>query len=282
MNLKFFNKFRKTKIIILSVLFVFLVYVIWLKIPTASNDRDWAVDQSILPYGVIDEGFVTLYNIRNFSYNSKTDYTVDYYNKTFDLELLDSLWYLVEPFSDFQGAAHTFLSFGFGDEYVVLSVEIRKEKGEKFSPVRALFKQYELMYVFGSEEDIIQLRSNYRLDDVFLYPVKTTKERMKIVFIDAVNRANELSENPEYYHSITNTCMTNLVDHTNAVVPGRVPFLKLGIFMPGYSDKLAYELGILDTDLSYEEIRDYYRINEQAMDINSSVSFSKRIRIFGD
>ena len=47
-NLKFFKRFRKTKIIILSLLFVLLVYIVWLKIPTASNDRDWAVDQMVL------------------------------------------------------------------------------------------------------------------------------------------------------------------------------------------------------------------------------------------
>ena len=106
-------------------------------------------------------------NIRNTTYRSTTDYTPAYYDKTFDLDKLTSVWYIVEPFSNWKGAAHTFLSFGFeDDEYLAISVEIRKEEGEGFSAFKGLFKQYEVIYVIADERDVITVRTNHRRDDV--------------------------------------------------------------------------------------------------------------------
>ena len=272
---------RKVPLYIVSLTFLlFLIYIIWLHASNPSNYRDWSLDQAVLSYAQINENNVTLYNIRNFSYTTTKDYTPNYYNKTFDLDKLDSLWYIVEPFSDFGGTAHTFLSFGFEEEYVALSVEIRKEKGETYSPIKGLFNKYELMYVWGSETDLIKLRSNYRKDEVFLYPVNTTIKRTKDVFIDAIKRTNKLKESPEFYHSITNTCTTNIARHANAAVPKRIPYLKVGMFLPGYSDKLAYNLGIINTTLPYEEIRGHFQINNNANNDSINLPFSQKIRLF--
>ena len=102
-----------------------------------------------------------IHNIRNFAYAPDSRYTPAYYDKTFDLRKLDSVWFIVEHFGDWKGPAHTFLSFGFGEQdYVAVSVEIRKEKGENYSPLKGLLKRYELTYVIGDERDLIKLRTN--------------------------------------------------------------------------------------------------------------------------
>jgi len=130
-----------------------------------SNDREWTVDNSRLPHAEFRGPLVTVQNVRNFSYTSVSDYTPAWYDKTFDLRRLESVWFIVEPFSEWDGPAHTFVSFGFGgNEFVAISVEIRKEKSESFSPWRGLVRQYELAYVVGDERDLIKLRSNYRKD----------------------------------------------------------------------------------------------------------------------
>lgn len=50
--------------------------------------------------------------------------------------------------------AHIMLSFGFaGRDYVAVSIETRKERGESYSRVAGFFKQYELVYVVGGERD---------------------------------------------------------------------------------------------------------------------------------
>ena len=199
--------------------------------------------------------------------------------------LIWEIWcrWIVEPFDDWKGPAHTLLSFGFegesGVEYVAISVEIRKEEGEEFSPWRGLVREYELMYVIGSEDDVIKVRTNFRKDDTYLYPIATDKEKMQWLFLSMLERANELKEQPEFYNTLTSTCTTNIVDHVNDMVEGRIPF-SYKVLLPGYSDELAYDLGLIDTDLSFEEAQDKFRIDElaQEYDEEGNVGFSQWIR----
>lgn len=265
-------------ILIVVVIFINVITIVRV-LRTPSNDRDWNDDQNVLPYADVNGNLVTIHNIRNFSYASTTSYTRNYYDKTFDLEKMRRVWYVVEPFSGIPGSAHTFLSFEFADnQFVSISVEIRKEKGESYNPITGLFNAYELMYVIADERDVVKLRSNYRKDRVYVYPVRTTTDKARALFLDMVLRANHLKDTPEFYNTITNTCTTNIVDHVNKITPHRVPFFNLRILLPANSDKLAYELGLIDTDLPFEAARERYFINPQAEKYATSSDFSVEIR----
>lgn len=255
----------------------FVLICAWLA-ARPSHDRNWTRDQAVLPQAVVDGKLIHIKNIRNFSYRSTTDYAPAYYDKTYDVNKLTSAWYIVEPFSGLEGSAHTFVSFGFeGDEYVAISIEIRKEVGETFSAWKGLLKQYEIMYVIGDERDVVGLRANHRHDDVYVYPIKTTPERMQQVFLSMIDRVNELYEQPEFYNTLTNTCTTNLVAHVNDIFPGRIP-LSYKVLFPGYSDQLAYDGGVIDTTLPFEQIRAKYRINGLAATYADATDFSVKIR----
>lgn len=265
----------RKKYILLAV--VVIILVIWFSI-RPSHNRDWTTDQAVLPYAEIEGDKIHIHNIRNFLYQSTTEYTPAYYDKTFELSKLKRVDYIVEPFSDWEGSAHTFVSFEFeGSEFVSVSIEIRKEKGESFSAWKGLFKQYELMYVIADERDVVKLRSNYRKDQVFVYPIKTTPERAQKMFMEMIARANKLYEKPEFYNTLLNTCTTNLAQHANAIVPGRIP-LSYKVLFPGYSDQLVYDLGLIDTDLPFEQIRARYKINDRAEKYAEDPNFSVKIR----
>lgn len=262
------------------VFFIFVsVLLIWYLMQTPSNDREWSLDQQILPYAsmAVDNDEFEVYNIRNFKYTTTQDYTSDYYNQTYKLSEIETLDYIVEPFGN-MGAAHTFLSFGFANgDYLAISVEIRKEIGESFSPLKGLLRNYELMYVVADERDVLKLRSNYRKHDVYLYPVQTTTETMQKVLVDILNRLNKLKTEPEFYNTLTNTCTTNIVQHANEIVPGRIPF-DWRMLLPEYSDELAYNLGIIDNSVPLEEMRRRHKINDLALKYADSEDFSKMIR----
>ncbi len=269
----------KTFVILFKV-FAFLVFawVIFSLFTPAKKDRDWNTDQAVLPEISVNGNSVQIKNIRNFEYKTTTDYTPGYYDKTFSLDKIKTVDYMVEPFSGNSGAAHTLLSFGFEDgSYVAISVEIRKEKGEKFSPVKGLLRQYELMYVIADERDVIKLRSNYRKDQVFLYPMKATPEQAKTLFLDMLARAQKLQDKPEMYNTLTNTCTTNIVDHVNKLSPNRVSWNR-DVLFPATSDKYAYDLGLINTDLSFDEARKKFNINKRAEKYADSPQFSKMIR----
>ena len=65
--------------------------------------------------------------------------------------------------------------------------------------------------------------------------------------------------------------------HVNKISPNRIPF-DFRVLAPGYSDKLAYDLDLIDTKLSFEDAREFYKINELAEKYANSNDFSTKIR----
>lgn len=266
------------KLILWAIAIIVIAYIALIIIVRPSNDRDWTVDQAVLPSAEINGNLVSIKNIRNFSYTSTHDYTPGYYDATFDLSKIKNVYFVVEPFSGYVGAAHTFLSFEFGgDRFVSISVEIRKEKGESFSAVKGVLRQYELTYVIADERDVVKLRSNHRKDKVFVYPIITTPEKMRAVFVSMIERANKLNEKPEFYNTLVSNCTTNLAKHVNEITPGRVSW-NITYLLPENSDKYVYDVGLIDNTLPFDETRTAHYINDIAEKFADSPDFSLKIR----
>jgi hypothetical protein len=188
-----------------------------------------------------------------------------------------SVDFIVEPFKSI-GAAHTFLSFGFDDEtYLAISIEIRKEQGEAFSPWKGILRQYELMYVIADERDVVGLRANYRKDNVYLYPTSATREEAKALLIDMLTRASTISETPEFYNTLTNNCTTNIVRHINTLRTDKILWDHRMLF-PEDSDELAQELGFIAQDMTIDATREKHLINEKVLLFAGDSEFSKKIR----
>ena len=148
----------------------FALVLAWWFTLQPSNERDWQPDVAVLPYADINGNQVTLHNIRNCDYRTETDFDVQYYDKTFDLDKLRTAdLYMVYWGSPHM--AHTMVSFGFeGGDYVCFSIETRKQKGQGYSAIKGLFRQFELIYIVGDERDLVRLRTNYRQgEEVYLF-----------------------------------------------------------------------------------------------------------------
>jgi hypothetical protein len=117
-----------------------------------------------------------------------------YYDRTFDLRRLDRVD-LVAAYWMGPAIAHLFVSFGFGDEHLAISIEARKEHTEPYSSLAGFFRQYELVYVAGDERDVIRLRTNYRKappEDVYLFRAVGPPENGRRVFLDYMRDINDL------------------------------------------------------------------------------------------
>jgi hypothetical protein len=258
--------------------------ILWRTSKTPSLERTWNTDQAILPtIYEYEPGVFQINSIRNFSYTSTTTYTPAYYNKTFVLNDLHRVWFVVEPFAASKdGAAHTLLSFEFASgtsssEFLAISVEIRKEVGESFSALKGLFNEYELMYVLADERDVLGLRANHRRDDVYLYPIRTTPEQARALFTTMLARTNSQTRKPVFYNTFTKNCTTEIWSAVNSIRDERIPWTK-ALILPAYSDKVAYDLGLIDTSLTFEEAKKEFLINERAWLASTSPDFSARIR----
>lgn len=245
----------------------------------ASNDRDWSPQFATLPYAVGNsDGTIELHNIRNNQYLSEEDFVPQYYDRTFHLSDIRAVDFVVCPFRGHEYLAHTMLSFQLADETCIgVSAEIRTEKGESYSPIQGMSRQYEITYVVADERDIIKLRTRHRDADVYLYRTVATPEQAQALFVDMMERANQLARQPEFYHTVSNNCTTNILDHVNRIKPGRL-FYNWKVFFPGYSAEYAYEEGILDQSVPFVQLKHEAWINDLAARHIEDPDFSRKIR----
>jgi hypothetical protein len=243
-----------------------------------SNDRDWVDEQKLLAHAEIAGDKVRVRNVRNAQFFSYRDCLVDYYDKTYDLSKIKTVDFVMIPFANNRAIAHTLLSFGFeGGDYVGISVEVRLEKGESYSAAVGLLGQFELMYVVADERDLLPVRPEYRHVDVLLYRTTATPAQARALFLDVMKRVNQLHDQPEFYDTFRNNCTTNIVRHINTLAPGRVPY-DYRVLLPGYADSLAYELGLIDNSLPFDEVRRRARVSDQILQYKDDPRFSQRIR----
>jgi hypothetical protein len=222
---------------------------------------------------------VTIRDVRDFAYTSEADYTPGYRTRTYDLRRLTSVWFVLTPFStSWRGPAHAFVSFGFDDgEFVAMSVEARREAGEAYGLVPGVLRSFELAYIIGTERDLIGRRALFDGDDVYLYPINSPPERTRQMFVEMLQRANAVQARPEFYNTLTNNCTSNLVDHVNRMIPGRIPS-SLRTVLPGYADELALSLGLIEAGGTVESVRERFRINDRARLAWGGEDFSAAIR----
>ena len=244
-----------------------------------SNDRDWQPDVAVLPFATFDGDLVTIHNVRNFDYRTETDYTPRYYDKTYNLRKLDSVD-LIAVYWMGDAIAHIMVSFGFaGQDFVTVSIETRKERGETYDTLKGFFRQYELIYVVGDERDLIRLRTNYRKDppeDVYLFRTNAPPENARRLFLSYLEKINELKEHAEFYNTLTTNCTTNVLMHTKAN-PSKQRY-SWKILLSGYAPLYTYELGRLDTSLPFEELKRRSHINAAAQAADQAADFSQHIR----
>jgi hypothetical protein len=269
---------RGARLWFLTAFAVVLVY--WFLMPP-SNNRDWQPDLATLAWAEIVGDKVTIHNIRNVDYRTETDFTVHYYDKTFNLSKLKG----VDFFLVYWGSpkiAHTMMSFDFeGQGNVCISIETRKEKGEDYSTVKGFFRQYEIIYVVADERDLVRLRTNYREkgkgEDVYLYRLNTSPLFAREVFLSYLREINRLKERPEWYNALTDNCTTSIRKHTMPYLPNARPDWR--IIVNGYIDEMLYERKRLDTSLPFAELKKRSYINPKAKAADKDPAFSQLIRV---
>ncbi len=268
------------KLYIPVLMIVLMLWFAWWSSQTPSLNRHWQVNEAILPEITFNSSSVYIKNVRNFTHITDHEATAWYYDQSYDLDKIETLYYIIEPFSDYDWPAHTMLSFWFSDwKYVTISAEIRKEKWESFDAVLWILNQYEMVYIVWDENDLVKLRANYRKDTVRMYPINVEKNKIQDLFVTALHRADKLTKEPEFYNTLWNTCTTSILKHVNALRNDKISWFDKRILLPSNSDKIAYDLWLIDTKLSLEEAREYYKINELSEKYwNDNENYSREIR----
>lgn len=258
------------------ILLGFVGVLAWWFCLEPSSNRPWQADVAQVAWAEFDGDRVTIHNIRNCDYRSETDFTPQWYDRTFELSQLARVDYLLSYWGS-PAIAHAILCFEFNDgDHLAISIETRKVVGQDYSALQGFFRQYELMYVVSDERDVIRLRTNYRNEDVYLYRLRTPPARARLILMDYLQRVNDLKEHPAFYNAMTDNCTTNILTHaraTRVVIPWHYSFL-----FSGYSDRHLYDSGVLDQTMPFEKLKAVSHINARGKAADQDPLFSQKIR----
>ena len=272
---------KPTRRWLLVILFSYKVIWKYLNL-RPSNERPWVNDNKEIANATFDGTKVELRNVRDFSWTTTKEFKERWTTMEFDTKEVKDIWFLLEYFDPTRKQlAHTILSFEFEDgRFLSCSIEARREEGERYHPITGMFRQFELIYVWGTEQDLIGVRTRCRKKSKsHLFRAKLLREESKQALIESyLHRTNKLSAAPEWYNSISNTCTTNIARHVNDVYPGRIP-KSFAILLPGLSPKLLEKNQLVELNgLTMDELLNASLIDQKAQQWDGTSNFSAQIR----
>lgn len=261
----------------------FIIGLVWIVSVQPSNDRDWRVEVAREPSVTRDGDLVTIKDIRNFNYRAVDDFDPQYYDKQFDVSKLETADFLMCYWDGNTEIAHTMLSFGFAKDdgekdYICLSVEVRRQQGEDWGGIPGIYRRFEVIYILADERDLINLRTSYRGEDIYLYRLTQPRDEIRQYFELVVRNVDRLSREPEFYDTLEYNCSSSLTKMGKELWPDRPRPKGLKALFNGHIDEHLYARGQVFTELPFDEFKKQSYITEIGYEHRDSPDFSKKIR----
>ena len=271
------GQFRPRRLRALATFCLALATVLtWWVSLTPPVDRPWAPDVSRQVTGSLDGSVLRLEDVRNFTWRSPQDFDVQWEQRSYDLDQLQTVDLFMSYWSG-KAIAHMIVSFGFaGGDHIAWSVEVRRQIGGGFSPVADMFKTNTLAIVAADERDVVGTRTNARGEDVQLYRIRVTPEKARALLLQYVDAANRLAQRPQWYNSLFTNCTTVVFQMIRTIVD-EVP-LDWRVMANGYLPEYSFDAGVLDSRLSLSELIEKGQISPRAQAYGLGPDFSAVIR----
>lgn len=269
-------------LLIIPLLFIAISAIIWfirVRPRKPQIDAKWNSDCEFLTTTTIEGSKITFRNVRDFFWRTTRDRDETWADEVVvDVKELKDIWFIVDHFHPIHGMAHTYLTFEFNDGTCLsFSFEARRRIKQRYHPWDGLWRNYELYLLVGFERDLTGLRTNARGNKDYMFRAITPPGKDKDILLRLAQKANQLAESPEWYHSFLTTCNTSIVRMVNRVTPGRVPFLWRN-FLPGYTPRAALKLGLIEDWGGLEATLEQARIDLFAQKWDGEGSYSEMLR----
>lgn len=265
----------RTALIVGLAIFALGLVVFYSRLP--SHERDWVPEVSVLPWAEIDGDRVVLHGIRASRYRSEKDFDLVHRSEEFEVSRMTD----VDLYQVFWGSpmiAHTMFSFGFDDgRRVCLSVETRREQGEEYDAIKGFFRQFEVIYLWADETDVVRLRTDHRGEEVYRYRLTFPIEKLRAVFLEYLRMTNDLREQPQWYNALVDNCTTTLIGHGRPVVNPDAA-IDWRWLANGHLHEVMYERGSIDTSVPLEQLRREAYVNGRVPPEVEGVEYSRRLR----
>lgn len=227
--------------------------LVWFAMIEPRNDRIWSPEMARTLSYTRDGDEIVVTNVRNFAWTGPDTADERWETRRYslnDLAAVDAL----SLYWKGDRVAHTYFSFVWTNgEALSLSVEIRKENEEAYSPIAGFFKAYELSILAGDERDFYGWRVFFPNEDIQLFRTRATPTEARTLLLKLLDLANEIAETPVFYNTLTDNCTTEVWMMTETLGQGRP--MDWRILVSGYLPGFLYDLGILDTSRTLRDLR---------------------------
>ncbi len=236
------------------------VFMWWWFSQEPSHCREWDRNFSQLPRIATEGDMITIEGVRNSDYGTYDDCTPRYETRHYHLSNLQGADLLILQWGS-PWMCHPMFVFDFGsDGRVCISIEVRYRVGQKYSLLRSLYRQQELMFVVSDERDAILRRTKWLTGhDLYLYRIYAEALTLRHFFLEYANSINALAARPRWYHGLTTNCTTTIYTQGR----GHMKWDRRILFNGGL-DRLIYERQLLDQDLPFGTLKELSRVNEVA------------------
>jgi hypothetical protein len=266
------------KFILIAIATLLVVTIIYLAFQTPSHDREWGRGHEELPLISIEDNLITIENMRDFEWTGPFEAEPTYITDTFKLDEMEKVEVIISHFAEYEGMAHIFLSFGFVDgRHVNISLESRREADEKFSPFWGLLRKFEIIYVVGTDRDLLGVRTDHRDERVYVYPtIVSSPEKVRELFLTIAADINDVYENPRFYNTLAHNCTNELTRKVESISELDFP-LTYKSLLPGFFDEVLYKMQLLPNTESFATLKESSLVNNDTVDA-ASPEYSVQIR----
>jgi hypothetical protein len=229
-----------------------------------SLERTWDEDVAVLAgVELLPDGTVRLIKIRDWRYTRDSVVSKRYFDGRYDPADITGLWLYEQELGLGGLIAHTFLVFEFSSSYgdipgrwLGLSVETRREAGERYSIVRGMLREFEVTHVWATERDLVTRRVELLDYPLTRYRVDVPEEYLGRIFLQFLRETAALATTPRWYSTLTTNCTSSLIEYVNEAEPGAIPRHYSSV-LTGRADDHLRRLGYLDPDYALPITREW-------------------------
>lgn len=196
---------------------------------------------------------VEVRNVRTFRWNGPNSADERWEDRIYSFSDLKSVdLFVAEPRDG--GFSQSIVSFVFGaGPPLALSLELRGDKGERISPLAALFRKYTLVAIAADETDTLKARATLRGETVYRYALPFKTETAAKLLAAMAARTQELNNRPEFYDVFSNGgAILSTVLRKVGLIPAGFDYR---LFDPGRDAEILFGQGLIEKARSFEDAR---------------------------
>lgn len=218
----------KGKLSLRKWLWVYVIaqVAIFLCLPGPQN-VSWKPMGAKAPRFYSEYGNLRIDNIRDFRHHSAEEFDIRYREERFRIKDIIGAYYAESRPAADSGECRPMLGFELRNGHsLVVAPEVRYPT-QGCNPLKAWYKSYGLLYVFGTEEDIFLRSTDILKEELCVFPLRLTPQQAQRLFRSCMALSRRSVSSNEVYHPLWDRYASGMARVLHTICPGipqMIPF----------------------------------------------------------